>query len=160
MKILNASIAALFALAMTCQSQAETVTITSPNQGETRSQSSISRRGLHWDKNRQILTALITFSNANYIAEADRQYQDLLVFELPGVLFDSEKNIFYAVAEDGRRMPIAESKRVLFGKDIALLPGATIYAEKNRGTITVKLVVTDGRTPDSRWVEVNGRLGQ
>jgi len=160
MKISIASIAALFALAMICQSQAETLTIESPNQGQTRNQSSISRRGLHWNKDQQKLIAVITYSNANYIAEADRQDLDTLVFELPGVQFDSEKNVFYALAPGGQRMLIAESKRVLFGRDIALLPSATIYAERNRGTITVKLVVTDGRTPDSRWVEVNAKLGQ
>jgi hypothetical protein len=160
MKIVTASIMALFAIAMTCQSQAETLTIASPNQGQTRSQSSIFRSGLHWNKSQQKFTAVITFSNANYIAEADRQDQDTFIFELPGVLFDSEKNVFYAVSESGQRMPIAESKRVFFGKAIELLPSATIYAEKNRGNVTVKLVVTDGRTPDSRWIEVNGRLGQ
>jgi hypothetical protein len=160
MKIVIASIMALFAIAITSQSQAETLTIPSPNQGQTRSQSSISRYGLHWNKSQQKFTAIITFSNANYIAEADRQDQDTFTFELPGVLFDPEKNVFYAVSDSGQRMTIAESKRVLFGKSIELLPSATIYAEKNHGAVTVKLVVTDGPTPDSRWIQVNGKLGQ
>lgn len=160
MKITRASISALFAFAMICQSQAETLTIESPNQGQTRSQSSISRRGLHWNKNQQKLTAVITYSNGNYIAEADRQYQDTMVFDLPGVVFDSGKNVFYALSGSGQRTPIAEMKRSFFVTDIQLLPSATIYAERNRGNISVKLVVTDGRTPDSRWVEVNAKLGQ
>jgi hypothetical protein len=160
MKIPRAPITALFALAMLCQSQAETLTIESPSQGQTRTQSSISRRGLHWNKDQQKLLAVITYSNSNYIAEADRQDLDTLVFEFPGVLFDSEKNVFYALAPGGQRMLIAESKRVLFGRDITLLPSATIYAERNRGIITVKLVVTDGHTPEARWIETNAKLGQ
>jgi hypothetical protein len=106
------------------------------------------------------LTAVITFSNVNYVLQADPREDDTFAFVLPGVRFDSEHNVFYAISEDGHRTPIAEFKRVLFGKKIQLLPGATIYARKDYGDITVKLIVTDRPTSASHWREVNGNRGQ
>lgn len=155
MKIATPSIAALLALTVTSQSLAEPVTIISPNQGQTRSESSILRRGLHWNANQQKLTAVITFGNSNYVYDANPHQEDTLAFELPGIRLDSGKNVFYALSKDGQHVPIAELKRALFGKEIALLPGATIYAETDHGNVTVKLLVTDGPTPASRWVQVH-----
>jgi hypothetical protein len=155
MKVATSSIAALLALAMSFQLQAEPITIISPNQGQTRSDSTILRRGLHWNANQRKLTAVITFGNANYVYEANPRQEDTLAFELPGVQLDPEKNVFYAISKDGQHMPIAEWKRALFGKEIALLPGATIYAATDHGNVTVKLLVTDGPTPASRWVQLH-----
>jgi len=148
-------IVALLAVTMICQSQAETLTIISPNQGQTRSDATISRKGLHWNAGQQKLTAVISFSNANYVYEANPQQENTFTFELPGVLFDSGKNVFYVTTGNGQRTPIAEMKRVLFGKEISLLPAATIYANTDHGNVSVKLSVTDGPTPALRWVQIH-----
>jgi hypothetical protein len=140
MKILTASVAALIAITMTCQSQAATITITSPDQGETRASASIANRGLHWNSRDQELRAVITYSNKNYDSPAVHPHDDTLAFTLPGVRYDQKDNVFYAVSKGGERTPIAKFTNVLFGKKIQMLPGATIYATQLHGNVSVKLV--------------------
>jgi hypothetical protein len=151
MKIATTSLAALLAVTITCQSQAATLTIASPNQGQTRSDSSIISRGLHWKTTQQRLTAVITFSNVDYVLQADPRETDTFAFALPGVRYDDAKNVFYTISKNGQRTPIAEFRRVLFGQEIELLPSATIYAENDHGNVTVRLLV-NGATPASRWI--------
>jgi hypothetical protein len=154
MKILTASIAALAALSLTCQSQAAQVTITSPSQGETRASASIENRGLHWNARDQRLTAVITYSNKNYESPAVHPHDDTLAFALPGVRYDQGSNVFYAMSRDGQRTPIAKFKSVLFGKKIQLLPGAAIYAQQLHGDVSVKLVTGEPRSTP-HWIDVH-----
>lgn len=154
MKTLTASVAALIAIAMTCQSQATQVIITSPNQGETRAFSSIERRGLHWNERNQTLTAVITYSNKDYDSPMVHPHDDTLAFALPGVRYDQGDNVFYAIGRNGQRTPIAKFRQVLFGKKIQMLPGAAIYAQQSRGNVLVKLVM--GETdPNLHWIDVH-----
>jgi hypothetical protein len=154
MKILTASVASLIAIAMTCQSQAAQVVITSPNQGETRASSSIESRGLHWNERNQTLTAVITYSNKNYESPSVHPQDDTLAFTLPGVRYDQGDNVFYAVGRNGQRTPIAKFRQVLFGKKIQMLPGTAIYAQQNRGNVSVKLV-TGEPDPSQHWIDVH-----
>ena len=144
--------AALIAITMTCQSQAAQVTITSPDRGETSSDSSIASRGLHWNASQHELTAVITFSNQNYVSPSTHRHDDTLAFALPGVRYDQAANVFYAVSEKGGRTPIATFKPVLFGKKIQLLPGATIYSQQNHGNVSVKLI-TGAPSSAPHWEE-------
>ena len=154
MKILTASIAALAAIAMTCQSQASQVLITSPNQGETRASASIESRGLHWNARNQTLTAIITYSNKDHEAPLVHPHEDTLAFALPGVRYDQAANVFYAVSRNGERTPIATFTTVLFGKKIQMLPGAAIYAEQLHGNVSVKLV-TGASNQNLHWIDIH-----
>ena len=144
--------AALIAITMTCQSQAATVSITSPSQGETSSDSSIASRGLHWNASRQELTAVITYSNQDYVSPSTHRHDDTLAFALPGVRYDQAANVFYAVSKNGQRTPIATFKSVLFGKKIQLLPGATIHSDQDHGKVSVKLM-TGAPSSAPHWEE-------
>jgi hypothetical protein len=154
MKILNASMAALAAITMTCQSQASQVLITSPTQGETTASASIESRGLHWNEHKQTLTAVITYSNKNYESPAVHPHDDTLAFALPGVRYDQAANVFYAVSRNGERTPVAKFQPVLFGKKIQLLPGATIYAQQIHGDVSVKLV-TGEPSSNRHWIDIH-----
>jgi hypothetical protein len=140
MKIQTAPMAALIAIAMTCISQAATVSITSPDHGQTPADASIASRGLHWAARDQQLRAVITFSNKDYTSPATHGQDNTLAFALPGVRFDESSNVFYAVGKNGERTPVAKYTSVLFGKKIQLLPGAVVDVRENRGNISVKLV--------------------
>jgi hypothetical protein len=154
MKILTASVAALAAMVMTCQAQASQVSITSPNQGETRASASIESRGLHWNARDQRLTAVITYSNKNYESPAVHPHEDTLAFALPGVRYDQADNVFYAMSKDGQRTPIAKFKQVLFGKKIQMLPGAAVCAQQVHGNVSVKLV-TGEADPNRHWIDIH-----
>jgi hypothetical protein len=154
MKILTASVAALIAIAWTCQSQASQVVITSPNQGETRASASIENRGLHWNARHQRLTAIITYSNKNYESPSVHPHDDTLAFALPGVRYNQAGNVFYATSKNGQRTPIAKFQPVLFGKKIQLLPGAAIVAQQFHGDVSVKLVTGEpSSTP--HWIDIH-----
>jgi hypothetical protein len=154
MKTLTALMAALIAIAMTCQSQASPVVITSPDQGETDAFASIESRGLHWNARDQRLTAVITYSNKDYQAPYVDPRDDTLAFSLPGVRYDQANNLFYGASKDGERTPVAKFTSVLFGKRIQLLPGAAIYAQQVYGNVSVKLVTGE---PDSsrHWIDIH-----
>jgi hypothetical protein len=155
MKTLITSMAALFAVTMTGQLQAAQVTVTSPDQAQTQSDSSILSRGLHWDERDHALSAVITYSNLNYVSDLESRKDDTFRFMLPGVQFDSAKNIFYVESRNGQRTPIAKFRTLLFGKKIQLLPGATVYATKEYGKISVKLMVAPEPTSAPHWIELN-----
>jgi hypothetical protein len=142
MKPYITSLALFAAVSLTGALRAAPVVINSPNHGETLSESSILSQGLHWNERRQRLTAVITFSNENYASDSTQRHDDTLAFALPGVRYDQGENVFYTVARNGERTPFAKFSPMLFGKVIQLLPGATVYVEKNYGNISVKLVKT------------------
>jgi hypothetical protein len=154
MKILTASIAALAAISLTCQSQAAQVVINSPSQGETRASASIENRGLHWNARDQRLTAVITYSNKNYESPVVHPHDDTLAFALPGVRYDQMNNVFYAMSKDGQRTPIAKFRPVLFGKKIQMVPGAAIYAEQIHGNVSVKLVTGEANS-NNHWIDIH-----
>jgi hypothetical protein len=154
MKIFIPSAVALAAIAMTCQTQAAQVLITSPNQGQTRASASIESRGLHWNARDQSLTAVITYSNKNYEAPVVHPHEDTLAFALPGVRYDQANNLFYAVSKDGQRTPIAKYTSVLFGKKIQLLPGAAVYAQQLHVNVSVKLVTGEPNS-NQHWIDIH-----
>jgi len=154
MKMLTASMAALVAVTLTCQSQASPVIITSPDQCETLADSSIQSRGLHWNARRHALTAVITFSNINYASHVEERHDDTFGFLLPGVKYDEAKNVFYVVARNGERTPIATFKPLLFGKTIQLLPGATVFVNEHYGKISVTLRTSPEPASEPHWQEV------
>ena len=142
MKRYSKSLAIIFAISVAGSLRAAPVVIDSPNHGETLCGSSMLSQGLHWNERRQQLTAVITFSNENYASDSTQRHDDTLAFALPGVRYDQAENIFYVSSKNGERTPIAKFRTMLFGKIIQLLPGATVYVEKNYGNISIKLVKT------------------
>jgi hypothetical protein len=142
MKPYLTSLALLAAVSLAGSLQAAPVVINSPSHGSTLSESSILSQGLHWNERKQKLTAIITFSNGNYATDSTERHDDTLAFALPGVRYDQAENVFYTVARNGERTPIAKFSPMLFGKVIQLLPGATVYVEKYYGQISIKLVKT------------------
>lgn len=154
MNILTSSIAALAALAITCQASAAQVIITSPNQGETRASASIESRGLHWNARDQKLTAVITYSNKNFESPSVHPHDDTLAFALPGVRYDQANNVFYTMSKGGQRTPIAKFTTVLFGKKIQMLPGTAIQAEQVHGDVSVKLVMGEPN-PNRHWIDIH-----
>jgi hypothetical protein len=76
-----------------------------------------------------------------------------MAFALPGVRYDQAKNVFYVIAKNGERTPIAKFAPVLFGKVIQLVPGAKIYVDNHYGNIAIKLVKTQSGSSE-RWSPV------
>jgi hypothetical protein len=146
--------AALFALAMTCTSQAANVTIISPDQGQTRASASIASRGLHWDPRDQKLRAVITYSNKNYESPDVHPHDDTLAFALPGVQYDQPNNVFYVKSQKGERTPIAKFTSVLGGKKIQLLPGVAIHATQIHGNVSIKLVTGEPNS-NQHWIDTH-----
>jgi hypothetical protein len=153
MKTYITSLAAIAAISLAGSLQAAPVVISSPNHGETLSESSILSQGLHWNERRQQMTAIITFSNGNYASDSTQRHDDTLAFALPGIRYDQGANIFYVVSKGGEHTPIAKFSPMLFGKVIQLLPGATVYVEKYYGNISLRLVKAQP-TGAPHWREI------
>jgi len=77
--------------------------IRSPDHHQALSDSSITTRGLHWDERRQRMTAIISFSNANYDSEIEPRHDDTSSFALPGIRYDQAGNVFYITSKTGWR---------------------------------------------------------
>lgn len=157
MKIEKVIMAAIAAIAVHCQMPANAaVVIHSPTQGETRSDSTVYSHGLHWDPRSQTLSAVITYSNTLYVLQADPVQENTFAFPLPGVHFDSQNDVFYVVSRNGERTPIAEYRSGIFGKQIRMLPGATVYSRNDHGNVSVQLKAAGHPTGAPHWVEYNG----
>jgi len=140
MKTSITQLAIISAICLVASAHAAPVVVNSPTHRETLTDSSILSQGLHWNERRQLLTAVITFSNGNYASDSTQRHDDTWAFALPGVRYDQAENVFYVTSGKGERTPIAKFKPTLLGKIIELLPGATVYVENNYGNLSVKLV--------------------
>ena len=149
-----AILGALLGILTAGQLQAAAVEIISPTRAETRSDSSILSRGLHWNVREHLLTARVTFSNVNYATSSlESRHDDTFSFAIPGVAFDQARNVFYTVSRSEGRVPIARFQSRLFGKRIKLLAGSIVHVKNDHGKITLKLTAAQGTISGSHWVE-------
>jgi hypothetical protein len=124
------------------------ISITSPNTDTTFPHADIRTHKLIWYKNRKMLVACISFTDArqNDTTSNDETYY----FDLPGVTFDETKGIFTATSAKGEVIPIAHFKKTLFLKTIEVLPNANIRVMCPGGQITVILEAMSPNDPAMR----------
>ena len=113
------------------------ISITSPTAGTTFARCDIKNHSLIWNKNRKMLVACVTFTDAQQ--NNGQPQDDTHYFDLPGVSFDEAKGVFTATAVGGEVIPVAKISKVLFIKSIVVLPNANVRIMHPRGEISVVL---------------------
>jgi hypothetical protein len=121
------------------------IVITSPQGGTTFARCDIKNHSLIWNKNRKMLVAVVTFTDAQQ--NTGTPQDDTHYFDLPGVNFDEAKGIFTATAPGGEIIPIAKISKMLFIKSIVVLPNANVRILHPRGDISVVLEAISPNDP-------------
>ena len=124
------------------------ISITSPDAGTTFSHAEIKNHSLLWYKNRKMLVACVTFTDAQQ--NNGQPNDDTHYFQLPGVSFDEAKGLFTATSAKGEVIPVARIKKSLFFKVIEVLPNANVRIMYPRGYITVVLEAISPNDPAMR----------
>ncbi len=113
------------------------ISITSPDNGVTFAYATIKSHSLVWNKNLNMLQAVVTFTDGQM--NQGQPNDDTHEFRFPGVTFDQAKGVFYATTRDGVVIPIAHIKKALFFNSIVPYPNARVRIIYPRGNITVIL---------------------
>ncbi len=141
------------------------ISITSPDQGTTFAYGEIKNHELIWNKNTQMLSARVTFTDAQF--NVGQPNDDIHFFRLPGITFDPAKGIFYAMSAKGVAIPVAFMKKTLFFKTVQATANANVRIIRERGQVTVILeaispddpslrpVPADTSTNDTHKVDIN-----
>jgi hypothetical protein len=121
------------------------IVINSPQGGTTFARCDIKSHTLVWNKNRKMLVAIVTFTDAQQ--NQGTPQDDTHYFDLPGVNFDEAKGLFTATAPSGEVIPVAKISKMLFIKSITVLPNANVRIMYPRGNITVVLEAISPNDP-------------
>ena len=97
----------------------------------------------------------MTLNNSRYISGFEPRHTETFNFVLPGVKLDQRTGVFSVGGSRGQSIPIAETRRELFFKDIALLPSAQVEVRNRDGRVDVDLVASHRRLAGNRWVELH-----
>jgi len=124
------------------------ISITSPDTGSTFPHADIRSHKLIWYKNRKMLVACVTFTDARQ--NDGTANDDTYYFDLPGVSYDEAKGIFTATSAKGEVIPVAHFKKMLFLQTIEVLPNANIRIMCPGGEITVILEAISPNDPAMR----------
>jgi hypothetical protein len=132
-----------------------TTTLRSPETAHTYADSSVRWHQLRWLPESHQLVATVTFDNWRYISGFEPRHTETFDFVLPGVKLDQRTGVFSVGASRGPSIPVAETRRELFLKDIALLPGAQVEVRNRNGRVDVDLVASHRQLAGNRWVELH-----
>ncbi len=124
------------------------ISITSPDQATTFAYGEIKNHQLIWNKNTQMLSARVTFTDQQQ--NLGQPNEDTHFFRLPGVTFDPVKGLFYATSAKGVVIPVAFIKKTLFIKTIEVLANANVRIIRERGSVTVILEAISPDDPSLR----------
>ena len=113
------------------------ISITSPDAGVTFAYGSIKNRSLIWNQRNQMLTAMVTFTDAQQAS--GQPNEETLYFRLPGISFDEAKGLFFATSAKGQVIPVARIKKMLFIKSVEATPNAVVRVQRMRSNVTVVL---------------------
>jgi hypothetical protein len=155
MKVHYLPIALAAGLAMHLLSPTATATtvLRSPDTARTYADNSVQWHQLRWLPESHQLVATVTFSNENYISRVEPRHDETFGFALPGVKLDPRTGVFSVTGSHGQSIPVAEMRRELLIKDIALLPTAQVEVRNRNGRIAVDLVASHLPLTGNRWVE-------
>jgi hypothetical protein len=149
-------LALLFVAAAPALVRAETACVVSPDSAQTYSFSTIARKKLIWNEEKNQLEAIITFTNVPYADRTQPKVEEFFSFCFPGVTYDPESGIFHATGESGGKIPVAEWKEGLISDWIEPGPRTQIFVLKRSGVVQVTLAATTEtfRNPmGTRWIE-------
>jgi hypothetical protein len=149
-------LALLIWAAITPAALAGTVEIVSPDTTQTYSYSEARYKSLDWDEDKQALIAYMTFTTRPYAYSNEPPKDEFCAFHFPGVTFNPEDRKYYAKAQSGEPMAIAELKEGMLADWIEMLPGTAVLIFKKDGDVKLVLASTtewkEG-DPDLHWIE-------
>ena len=135
--------------------RAAIVQIPSPGTVNTYSDSEPIQHSLGWNSKTQTLSAYVRFSNYLYFNQDEPMEQDSFLFPLPGVKYDPRTREFWATAEHGERVVVANLRKHLLAHYIEPAAGTLVLILKHDGEATVVLTTDSNQTPCgmfSHWV--------
>jgi len=136
--------------------RADNVEIVSPDTAQTYSFSRIAHKELIWDEDKNMLTAVITFTNVPYADKDQPKVEEFFSFKFPGVTYHKKSRTFFALNEDKKKVPVAVWKEGLISDWIEPVEKAQIFVLKRSGKVEVILAATTEKLRDDsgpRWVE-------
>jgi hypothetical protein len=126
-----------FPRVLSAQDDSPPISITSPDAATTFAYGTIKTHALIWLKNKKMLVARVTFTDAD--SANGTPNEDTHEFRLPGVTFDEAKGVFTATTAKGEVIPVAHYKKILFLQTIETTPNAVVRVQHPRGSVTVIL---------------------
>jgi hypothetical protein len=137
------ALAAFLLMIPASRSWADSVTVISPDKGQTHAYSHVSKSKFVWLAKEQTLSADITFNNEMYAGgSGEPPRQESFLFKFPGVTFDPATKQFFAQDKAGSKMAVASSSDGSPRGNIKPLAGTRVYICKRHGEVHVVLTAT------------------